>query len=79
MHVWATDSGKKITVLDGNHLGAVQNVKFNPKYMMLASTCTNMVSEDVFICPVQQLFTGRFTIETPVNFLNYLKFLKVWF
>ena len=43
VHVWATDSGKKITVLDANHPGSVQNVKFNPKYMMLASTCTNMV------------------------------------
>ncbi|XP_065058323.1 WD repeat-containing protein 82-like [Rhopilema esculentum] len=42
IHVWATDSGKKITVLDANHPGSVQNVKFNPKYMMLASTCTNM-------------------------------------
>eukprot|EP00794_Sanderia_malayensis_P006835 gene6835-7603_t len=42
IHVWATDSGKKITILDGNHTGAVQNVRFNPKYMMIASTCTNM-------------------------------------
>lgn len=42
IHVWATDSGKKITVLEGNHPGPVQNVRFNPRYMMMVSTCTNM-------------------------------------
>jgi len=30
-------------VLNGEHTGPVQSVQFNPKYMMLASSCSNMV------------------------------------
>ena len=44
VHVWGSDSGQKLTVLEGNHPGPIQCVGFNPKYMMLASACTNMVS-----------------------------------
>lgn len=44
VHVWGSDSGQKLTVLEGNHPGPIQCVAFNPKYMMLASACTNMVS-----------------------------------
>ncbi|XP_068720349.1 WD repeat-containing protein 82-like [Montipora capricornis] len=42
VHVWASDSGQKLTVLEGNHPGPIQCIGFNPKYMMLASACTNM-------------------------------------
>ena len=44
VHVWGSDSGQKLTVLEGNHPGPIQCVGFNPKLMMLASACTNMVS-----------------------------------
>jgi len=46
VHVWGSDSGQKLTVLEGNHPGPIQCVGFNPKYMMLASACTNMVSSE---------------------------------
>ncbi|CAH3042138.1 unnamed protein product [Porites evermanni] len=42
VHVWGSDSGQKLTVLEGNHPGPIQCVGFNPKFMMLASACTNM-------------------------------------
>lgn len=44
VHVWASDSGHKIITLEGNHPGPTKCIGFNPKYMMLASACTNMVS-----------------------------------
>lgn len=42
VHVWNADTGYKICVLNGDHPGPVQCVQFNPKFMMLASACTNM-------------------------------------
>lgn len=42
VHVWNADTGFKVCVLNGDHPGPVQCVQFNPKYMMLASACTNM-------------------------------------
>ncbi|EDO40534.1 predicted protein, partial [Nematostella vectensis] len=42
VHFWASDSGHKISTLEGNHPGSTRCVKFNPKFMMLASACTNM-------------------------------------
>lgn len=42
VHVWNADSGFKVCVLNGDHPGPIQCVQFNPKYMMLASACTNM-------------------------------------
>ena len=44
IHVWASDSGHKVAVLEGNHPGPTKCVRFNPKYMMIGSACTNMVS-----------------------------------
>jgi len=43
IHCWKTETGTKVVVLNGEHTGPVQSVQFNPKYMMLASACTNMV------------------------------------
>jgi len=43
IHCWNTETGAKVVVLNGEHTGPVQSVQFNPKYMMLASACTNMV------------------------------------
>lgn len=42
VHVWNADTGYKICALNGDHPAPVQCVQFNPKYMMLASACTNM-------------------------------------
>lgn len=42
VHNWNADTGFKVCVLNGDHPSPVQCVQFNPKYMMLASACTNM-------------------------------------
>ena len=46
IHVWNTENGSKTAVLDGKQPGRqalpLQCVKFNPRYMMLASSCHNM-------------------------------------
>ena len=44
IHCWNTETGLKLAVLGGDHTGPVQCVQFNPKYMMLATACTSMVS-----------------------------------
>ena len=47
VHVWGSDSGQKMTVLEGNLPGPIQCIGFNPKYMMLANACNNkMVCEN---------------------------------
>jgi len=43
VHVWSTESGAKVCSFTADHTGPVQCVQFNPKFMMLASGCTNMV------------------------------------
>ena len=45
IHCWNTETGMKLAVLGGDHTGPVQCVQFNPKYMMLATACSNMVSK----------------------------------
>ncbi|XP_043233110.1 WD repeat-containing protein 82-like isoform X2 [Amphibalanus amphitrite] len=42
LHVWNAENGYKLCVLNADHTGPVQCVQFNPKYMMLASACSNM-------------------------------------
>ena len=44
IYVWSADSGKRISVIDGMHPGSTHCVTFNPKYMMFASSCSNLVS-----------------------------------
>ncbi len=43
VHCWNTETGAKVGILNGDHSGPVTCVQFNPKYMMLATGCTNMV------------------------------------
>lgn len=43
VHVWSTESGMKVAVLDGKHSGPINTLQFNPRYMTFASACTNMV------------------------------------
>nr|CAG4647937.1 EOG090X073E [Moina brachiata]SVE93039.1 EOG090X073E [Moina brachiata] len=42
VHVWHAESGIRISSFPNDHLGAVQCIQFNPKFMMLASGCNNM-------------------------------------
>ena len=44
VHSWSTETGAKIAILSSDHPGPIQNMQFNPKYMMMATACTNMVS-----------------------------------
>ena len=41
-HVWNAESGFKVCVLDGGHVGPVQCVQFNPQYLMMASACSQV-------------------------------------
>lgn len=43
VHVWSTESGMKVAVLDGKHPGPINTLQFNPRFMTFASACTNMV------------------------------------
>ena len=43
VHCWNTETGAKVTTMSCDHPGPVQCVGFNPKLMMLATACTNMV------------------------------------
>lgn len=42
IHVWNAINGNRLTVLQADHSGPVQCLQFNPKFMMLASACSNM-------------------------------------
>ncbi|CAN9511758.1 unnamed protein product [Ophioblennius macclurei] len=42
VHVWSTESGMKVAVLDGKHSGPINTLQFNPRYMTFASACKNM-------------------------------------
>ncbi|XP_074644146.1 WD repeat-containing protein 82-like [Tubulanus polymorphus] len=42
VYCWNTETGARVAILNAEHGGAVQCVQFNPKYMMLASACSNM-------------------------------------
>lgn len=42
VHVWNADAGYRVCAIRGDHNGAVQCVRWNPKYFMVASACTTM-------------------------------------
>ncbi|ESO99288.1 hypothetical protein LOTGIDRAFT_231033 [Lottia gigantea] len=42
VHSWSTETGTKLAILQADHPGPIQNLLFNPKYMMMASACSNM-------------------------------------
>lgn len=42
IHTWKTSTGTKLCRLVGDHQAPTQCVKFNPKFCMFASACTNM-------------------------------------
>ncbi|KAK2089347.1 WD repeat-containing protein 82 [Saguinus oedipus] len=43
IHAWDGESGAKVAVLDGRHVGPVTCLQFNPKFMTFASACSNML------------------------------------
>ncbi|XP_061147427.1 uncharacterized protein LOC133162319 isoform X4 [Syngnathus typhle] len=43
VHVWSTENGMKVAVLDGKHPGPISVVQFNPLYMTFATACTHML------------------------------------
>ncbi|XP_067361342.1 twinfilin-1-like isoform X3 [Channa argus] len=53
VHVWSTESGMKVAVMDGKHPGPINTLQFNPRYMTFASACTNMLVLDSCREPVQ--------------------------
>ncbi|XP_063713618.1 WD repeat-containing protein 82-B-like [Symsagittifera roscoffensis] len=42
LHAWSCETGAKISTMEGKQSSTIYNVQFNPKYMMLASTCNQM-------------------------------------
>ncbi|CAL8090265.1 unnamed protein product [Orchesella dallaii] len=42
IHVWNVETGHKVIILNGDHPRPLTCVQFNPKYMMMASACTDM-------------------------------------
>jgi len=42
LHIWSATTGARVAVLDGQHTNPVHCVKFNPRWMMFASTCNLM-------------------------------------
>nr|XP_020497987.1 WD repeat-containing protein 82-like [Labrus bergylta] len=53
VHVWSTESGMKVAVLDGKHPGPINTLQFNPRYMTFASACTQMLVLDSYREPAQ--------------------------
>ncbi|XP_056885728.1 WD repeat-containing protein 82-like [Takifugu flavidus] len=41
VHVWSTENGMKVAVLDGKHPGPISSLQFNPRYMTFVSACTS--------------------------------------
>lgn len=41
IHVWSSEDGKHVTSLEG-HSGPVTVTQFNPRYLMMASGCSNL-------------------------------------
>nr|CAG4636208.1 EOG090X073E [Eubosmina coregoni]SVE69830.1 EOG090X073E [Eubosmina coregoni] len=42
VHSWNAETGQRICAYSTDHTGPVQCVQFNPKYMMMATGCSNM-------------------------------------
>jgi len=42
VHVWDAENGESVHQLDGGHPGPIRCVKFNPRWMMFASACSQM-------------------------------------
>jgi WD40 repeat protein len=65
VHIWNAEKGTKSAVLLSDHNESIQCLQFNPKYMMFASACSQMV------CPLT--FN---TASSVVNIILSLFFCK---
>lgn len=43
IHIWNAEKGNKVALLNSDHSDTVQCIQFNPKYMMFATTCQQMI------------------------------------
>jgi len=43
IHIWNAEKGNKVAVLNSEHTDTIQCIQFNPKYMMFASSCQQMI------------------------------------
>ena len=43
VHVWNAEKGNKVAILQSDHNETIQCLQFNPKFMMYASACHQMV------------------------------------
>lgn len=67
VHMWSTESGMKVAVLDGKHQGPISTLQFNPRNMMFASACTNMVRFDVRQCAIASCLTNLFKFSLEIS------------
>ena len=74
IHCWNAESGQKVAVLNApsDHTGPIQHVQFNPKYMMLASACSNMVKDFTILYTHQYVEYILFTNLNKSGFKNHL-------
>ena len=42
LHIWRTDTGQRVGVLTGEHTQPVTNTQFNPRYAIMASSCSSL-------------------------------------
>lgn len=43
IHIWNAEKGNKVAVLNSEHSETIQSIQFNPKFMMMVSTCQQMI------------------------------------
>uniref|UniRef100_A0A3Q0R2X0 WD repeat domain 82 n=1 Tax=Amphilophus citrinellus TaxID=61819 RepID=A0A3Q0R2X0_AMPCI len=70
VHVWSTESGMKVAVLDGKHSGPISALQFNPSFMTFVSACSNTVRANVFHQSVVDLQLDKL-LETMRLFLLF--------
>ncbi|KAF0034905.1 hypothetical protein F2P81_012663 [Scophthalmus maximus] len=87
VHVWSTESGMKVAVLDGKHPGPINTLQFNPRFMTFASACTNMVRQKMMYAATRATLKKEFggghikdemfgTVEEDVCFQGYLRHMS---
>ena len=71
IHCWNTETGAKVAVMSCDHPGPVQCCQFNPKYMMLATSCTNMVSVITSLGDLAKWHSRKYVfLKTPASKQN---------
>lgn len=60
IHIWSVEKGNKVCVLTSEHTDSIQCIQFNPKYMMFASTCQQMVMLNLPLLILKPTFYAYF-------------------